>query len=134
MIFVILLDGWGDWIWGIEVGCDDFIMKFFDCVILMVCICFFVCMCRLIEMLDDVEKVLESLVCSVEVKDGMIGDYCDCLIWDGKVFGKFLGILRGDVRVFFWVGVFYDIGKIGIFDVVFLKFGKFNVEEWEVMK
>ena len=134
VVLITALEARSDRIRGIEAGCDDFITKPFDRLVLTSRIRSLARVRRLTENLDNAEKVLESLARGVEAKDGTTGEHCDRLIRNGRAFGEFLGLSRHDVNALSKAGVLHDIGEIGIPDAVLLKPGKLNDEEWVEMK
>jgi len=134
VVLITALDARNDRIRGIEAGCDDFITKPFDRLVLTSRIRSLARVRRLTENLDNAEKVLESLARGVEAKDGTTGAHCDRLVRNGRAFGEFLNLSRPDVNALSKAGVLHDIGKIGISDAVLLKPGKLNDEEWVEMK
>jgi putative two-component system response regulator len=134
VVLITALEARNDHIRGIEAGCDDFITKPFDRLVLTSRIRSLARVRRLMENLDNAEKVLESLARGVEAKDRTTGAHCDRLVRNGRAFGEFLNLSRQDVNALSKAGVLHDIGKIGISDAVLLKPGKLNDEEWVEMK
>lgn len=134
VVFVTALDDRRARLKGIEAGGDDFLTKPFDQLELSARVRSLVRQKRLNEDLDHAEQVLFSIARTVESRDPNTGDHCERLVMRGKAFGDFLRLSRTEVRDLMWGGYLHDIGKVGIPDAVLLKPGKFQPEEWEVMK
>jgi putative two-component system response regulator len=134
IVLVTALDARKDRIRGIEAGCDDFLTKPIDRLVLTSRVKSLARLRQVTETLDDAEKVLESLARSVEAKDGTTGAHCDRLVRNGKSFGTFLELSRHDVSALSRAGILHDIGKIGISEAVLMKPGKLNEVEWDEMK
>lgn len=78
-------------------------------------------------------EVLLCLLLVVDFKDDDIGVYIMCIGYFVEVMVELLGELLVFFCMLCWVVLMYDIGKIGILDGVFKKFGVYIVEEWVVM-
>ena len=134
VIFITALNDKRSRIQGIEVGADDFLSKPFDRLELAARVKSLVRQKRLNEDLDHAEKVLFSIARAIESRDPNTGDHCERLVTLGEAFAEFLNLSRNQIRNLMWGGYLHDIGKVGIPDVVLLKRGKLNPEEWDIMK
>jgi putative two-component system response regulator len=134
VIFVTALDDRRARLKGIEAGGDDFLSKPFDQLELSARVRSLIRQKRLNEDLDHAEQVLFSIAKIVESRDPNTGDHCQRLVDQGHAFGEFLGLSRTEVRDLTWGSYLHDIGKVGIPDAVLLKPGRFEPEEWEIMK
>ncbi|QIZ69777.1 response regulator [Oxynema aestuarii] len=134
IIFITALNDRRSRIRGIEAGGDDFLTKPFDHLELSARVKSLVRQKRLNEDLDHAEKVLFSIAKTVETRDPNTGDHCERLVALGRAFGSYLNLSRPQIRNLEWAGYLHDIGKIGIPDAVLLKKGKFDAEEWAIMK
>ncbi|MGH8000194.1 MAG: HD domain-containing phosphohydrolase [Brasilonema sp.] len=134
IIFITALSDRRSRIRGIETGGDDFLTKPFDRVELTARVKSLVTQKRLNEDLDHAEQVLFSIARAIESRDPNTGDHCERLVHMGRNFGEYLNLTRNQIRDLMWGGYLHDIGKVGIPDAVLLKKGKFNTEEWDIMK
>ena len=134
VVLVTALGARRDRLRGITVGCDDFITKPIDRLVLTSRVKSLARLRQMTETLDNAEKVLESLARSVEAKDGTTGAHCDRLVKNGRAFGEFLQLTKPDVVALSRAGILHDIGKIGVPDAVLMKPGKLSEDEWVEMK
>ena len=80
------------------------------------------------------ENTLEALVAALDAREHETGNHSKRVAQYTLLLSESFGIPKED-RVEIFRGAFlHDIGKIGVSDMILLKSGKLNKEEWENMK
>ena len=134
VVFLTVLDSREARIKGLEVGAADFLNKSFDLADLELRVRNLVGFRRVIQELDDAEKMLFAVARSVAARDEGTGEHCDRLSRLAVRLGEHLGLGADDLKALRKAGYLHDIGKIGIPDYILLKPGKLNAAERAVMR
>ena len=80
---------------------------------------------------------LETLYClstSMEFKDSETSEHIQRMSLCSALLGRKAGLSEAMVEQLLHAAPLHDVGKIGIPDIILLKPGKLNPEEWEIMK
>lgn len=117
-----------------ELGADDFLTKPFNVAELTARVRSLVSLKRYTDELEHAARVLEGVALVVERRDPYTGDHCRRLGEYGARVGAALGLGEEDQKVLRLGGVFHDLGKIAVPDVVLHKPGCLTPEEFEVIK
>lgn len=83
---------------------------------------------------EDLYVLVEVIIVVLYECDVYICFYCDWVMCLVQVLGEVCGLFCVELKMLYLGVVFYDIGKIGVFDVVLFKLGCLIVQEWELMK
>jgi putative two-component system response regulator len=134
VVFLTGLDSREARLKGLEAGASDFLNKPFDLVELEVRVRNLVGYRRATQDLDDAEKMLFAVACSVEARDQGTGDHCDRLSHLAAYLGDHLHLDLEEVKALRRAGYLHDIGKVGIPDAILLKPGKLDAAEWAIMR
>jgi len=134
IIMLTSLKDSGDLVSAMEAGANDYITKPFNEAELFARVKSAAENKRLTDRLDDTESVLFALARMVEAKDETTGDHCDRLAHMARMFGEVLGLHHDELEALRRGGVLHDIGKLGIPDVILLKPGPLDDEEWVIMR
>ncbi|MGQ9495045.1 MAG: HD domain-containing phosphohydrolase [Thermoanaerobaculaceae bacterium] len=134
VVFLTGLDSREARLAGLEAGATDFLSKPFDLVELEVRVRNLVSYRRLVQDLDDAERILFAVARAVEARDAVTGDHCDRLSRLGVWLGKKLGLDEDALKALRRAGYLHDIGKIGVPDAILRKPGPLTPEEWVVMR
>lgn len=89
---------------------------------------------RSLEQLDDAERVILSLACTLEAKDATTGGHCERLSLLSVALGERLGLDARLLRALDRGGVLHDIGKVGVPDPVLFKPGILDEKDWRAMR
>lgn len=134
VVFLTGLDSREARLQGLKAGATDFLSKPFDLVELEVRVRNLVSYRRLIQDLEDAERMLFAVARMVEARDETTGDHCERLSRSGVWLGKKLGLDADALKTLRRAGYLHDIGKIGIPDAILCKPGPLTPEEWAVMR
>ena len=119
---------------SLQAGASDFVRKPFEHGELIARVKAAIRQKHLIDQQDSIESVLFALSRMVEAKDSNTAEHCTRLLWSCQVFGDALQLSADDMESLIKGAVLHDIGKVGIPDSLLRKPGKFNEQEWAVMK
>jgi putative two-component system response regulator len=119
---------------GIECGCDDFMSKPFNRLEAVARINSLATSKRLYDELENIGDVLDSLARSVESRDPEIRSHIANLEKLASGFAEFLNLDNSQKITLHRGCALHDIGKISVPDVVLLKAGPLNEQEWSIMK
>ncbi|MCX7894753.1 MAG: response regulator [Thermoanaerobaculum sp.] len=134
VVFLTGLDSRDTRLAALEVGATDFLTKPFDLVELEVRVRNLVNYRRLIQDLDDAERMLFAVARAVEARDEGTGEHCDRLSHLAVWLGKQLGLDEDALKALRRAGYLHDIGKIAIPDRILHKPGPLDPEEWVIMR
>lgn len=70
----------------------------------------------------------------IEMWSKEIGGYVRRVIFMIEFFFEKFYMSWEFIEIIWYLVVFYDVGKISIFEIILYKLGKFDLEEWEIMK
>ena len=79
-------------------------------------------------------QVVQQLGRAAEYRDNETGNHILRMSHISALLAKFIGWSEADCELMLHASPMHDIGKIGIPDHILLKPGKFESEEWEIMK
>ncbi|MCX7094548.1 MAG: response regulator [Methylobacter sp.] len=79
-------------------------------------------------------QVVQQLGRAAEYRDNETGNHILRMSHISALLAKFIGWNEADCELMLHASPMHDIGKIGIPDHILLKPGKFEPEEWEIMK
>lgn len=119
---------------AVEVGVDDYLSKPFRIVELQARVRSLVNLKQFTDELEHVSKVIEGIALCVESRDRYTGNHCKRLGAYAVRVGKVLKLGEEDLRILELGGVFHDLGKIAISDMILNKPGRLTPEEFEIMK
>lgn len=117
-----------------EFGADDFLTKPFNVAELTARVKSLVSLKRYTDELENAAQVLEGVALVVERRDPYTGDHCRRLGEYGAQVGAALGLGEGEQKVLRLGGIFHDLGKIAVPDIVLHKPGGLTPEEFEIIK
>lgn len=86
------------------------------------------------ELEDSQLEIIQRLGLAAEYKDNETGNHVLRMSKFSQLLGKTIGFSDKDAEILLHATSMHDIGKIGIPDNIFLKPGKLDAEEWEIMK
>ncbi|MFW5450032.1 MAG: HD domain-containing phosphohydrolase [Methylophagaceae bacterium] len=79
-------------------------------------------------------EVIERLGKAAEFKDNETGNHILRMAKYSRLLAQAAGLSKEEVDLIYLAAPMHDIGKIGIPDHILLKPGKFEPDEWEIMK
>ena len=79
-------------------------------------------------------QVVQRLAMAAEYRDEETGNHILRMSQMCVVLAEAIGWSREDCEMLLYASPMHDIGKIGISDAILLKPGKFEPDEWEIMK
>lgn len=89
---------------------------------------------RTIELKNSRSAAIKKLGIAAEYKDNETGNHIIRMSLYAKILAKNYGLSEEQCELLFEASPMHDIGRIGIPDNILLKPGKFNPDEWEIMK
>ncbi|HEX7900293.1 MAG TPA: HD domain-containing phosphohydrolase [Planctomycetota bacterium] len=128
------LDKVDDKIKAADVGADEFLTKPFNVAELTTRVRSLLSLKFFTDELEHASTVLESVALVVEGRDHYTGNHCRRLAEYAQRVGRELKVSADDLRILQLGGVFHDLGKIAISDMVLNKPGKLSPEEWQLMR
>jgi putative two-component system response regulator len=119
---------------AVDLGADDFLSKPFNSMELRTRVRSLVALKRFTDELDHAARVMESLALAVENRDRYTGSHCRRIGEYGVRVGRLLALPEEDLDTLRLGGVFHDLGKISVSDMILNKAGRLTAEEFETMK
>jgi cyclic di-GMP phosphodiesterase len=137
LVPIVLLTGLAgseDRIYGITCGADDFLSKPVNPEELLARVKSLVRLKGFTDELESAERVLLSLVLSIEAKDPYTEDHCNRLSRYSVSLGERLGLPSQLRRALHLGGIVHDVGKVAVPEHILLKPGPLNPEERKIME
>jgi putative two-component system response regulator len=137
LIPIVLLTGLtstDDRIRGLTCGADDFLSKPFNREELLARVKSLVRLKEFTDELESAERVLFSLVLSVEAKDPFTEDHCNRLSRYSVALAGRLGLPSHLRRALHLGGIVHDVGKVAVPEQILLKPGPLSPEERKIME
>jgi len=134
IILLTGLDQVDDKIKAADVGADEFLTKPFNVAELTTRVRSLLSLKFFTDELEHASTVLESVALVVEGRDHYTGNHCRRLAEYAQRVGRELKVSADDLRILQLGGVFHDLGKIAISDMVLNKPGKLSPDEWQLMR
>jgi len=134
VIILTTLDQMQDKLKAVELGADDFLNKPFHTIELTTRIRSLLALKHFTDEFEHASGVLQSIALVVEGRDKYTGDHCRRLGQYAVRIGKTLGLGQEDLETLWLGGIFHDLGKIAVSDVVLNKPAPLSAEEFTLMK
>lgn len=134
IIILTTLEQLQDKIKAIDLGADDFLNKPFHTVELTARVRSLLSLKHFTDEFELASKVLRSIALVVEGRDRYTGDHCKRLGEYAVRIGKTLGLGQEDLETLWLGGIFHDLGKIAVSDLVLNKPAPLTAEEFALMK
>ena len=134
IIILTTLEQLQDKIKAIDLGADDFLNKPFHTVELTARVRSLLSLKHFTDEFELASKVLRSIALVVEGRDRYTGDHCRRLGEYAVRIGKTLGLGQEDLETLWLGGIFHDLGKIAVSDLVLNKPAPLTAEEFALMK
>ena len=134
VIILTTLDEMQDKLKAIELGADDFLNKPFHTIELTTRIRSLLSLKHFTDEFEHASGVLQSIALVVEGRDRYTGDHCRRLGQYAVRIGETLGLGQEDLQTLWLGGIFHDLGKIAVSDVVLNKPAPLTPEELSLMK
>jgi len=134
VIILTTLDQMPDKLRAIELGADDYLNKPFHAIELTTRIRSLLALKHFTDEFEHASGVLQSIALVVEGRDRYTGDHCKRLGQYAVRIGKTLGLGQEDLETLWLGGIFHDLGKIAVSDVVLNKPAPLSAEEFALMK
>lgn len=134
IIILTTLEQLQDKIKAIDLGADDFLNKPFHTIELTTRVRSLLSLKHFTDEFELASKVLRSIALVVEGRDRYTGDHCKRLGEYAVRIGKTLGLGQEDLETLLLGGIFHDLGKIAVSDLVLNKPAPLTPEEFAVMK
>lgn len=134
IIILTTLEQLQDKIKAIDLGADDFLNKPFHTVELTARVRSLLSLKHFTDEFELASKVLRSIALVVEGRDRYTGDHCKRLGEYAVRIGKTLGLGQEDLETLWLGGIFHDLGKIAVSDLVLNKPAPLTPEEFALMK
>jgi putative two-component system response regulator len=134
---VVLLTGLSstdDRIRGITCGADDFLSKPVNAEELVARVKSLIRLKEFTNELESAERVLFSLVLSIEAKDPYTKDHCNRLSRYSVALGERLRLPSHLCRALHLGGIVHDVGKVAVPEHILLKTGPLTPEERKIME
>ena len=119
---------------AVQVGADDYLVKPFNVVELTARVRSLVSLKHFTDELELASRGLEGIALCVESRDRHTGNHCKRLGVYAQRVGNSLGLGPQEIHLLQLGGIFHDLGKIAISDVILNKPGRLTPEEYEAMK
>jgi len=134
VIILTTLDQMQDKLKAVDLGADDFLNKPFHTIELTTRIRSLLALKHFTDEFEHASGVLQSIALVVEGRDRYTGDHCRRLGQYAVRIGKTLGLGQEDLETLWLGGIFHDLGKIAVSDVVLNKPAPLSAEEFALMK
>ena len=134
VIILTTLDQMQDKLKAVELGADDFLNKPFHTIELTTRIRSLLALKHFTDEFEHASGVLQSIALVVEGRDKYTGYHCRRLGQYAVRIGKTLGLGQEDLETLWLGGIFHDLGKIAVSDVVLNKPAPLSAEEFTLMK
>ena len=134
IILVTALDDLDAKVKGIEAGADDFLTKPPNKTELLARTKSLIKLKRLNNSLTSIEQVLFSLAKTVEAKDTYTHGHIERVSNLATSLGKNMDLSGNELKALRFGSALHDIGKIAAPENILHKPGRFDANEWEVMK
>ena len=134
IIILTTLEQLQDKIKAIDLGADDFLNKPFHTIELTTRVRSLLSLKHFTDEFELAAKVLRSIALVVEGRDRYTGDHCKRLGEYAVRIGKTLGLDQVDLETLWLGGIFHDLGKIAVSDLVLNKPAPLTPEEFALMK
>ena len=134
IVMLTSLDQLPDKVRAVELGADDYLTKPFNVVELTTRVRSLLSLKHFTDEFEHASRVLESIALVVESRDRYTGDHCKRLGRYGTLVGRAMGVRDEDLRSLYLAGIFHDLGKIAVSDVVLNKPGRLTPDELVIMR
>ena len=134
IVMLTSLDQLPDKVKAVELGADDYLTKPFNVVELTTRVRSLLSLKHFTDEFEHASRVLESIALVVESRDRYTGDHCKRLGRYGTLVGRAMGVRDEDLRSLYLAGIFHDLGKIAVSDVVLNKPGRLTPDELVIMR
>jgi cyclic di-GMP phosphodiesterase len=134
IVMLTSLDQLPDKVRAVELGADDYLTKPFNILELTTRVRSLLSLKHFTDEFEHASRVLESIALVVESRDRYTGDHCRRLGRYGTQVGQAMGVPDADLRSLYLAGIFHDLGKIAVSDVVLNKPGRLTQDELTLMR
>lgn len=81
----------------------------------------------------DIKPLSQSLFLALSQRDQHTGEHCERVCSLSVELGRKVGLSAGELSLLHQAAALHDLGKIGIPDLILLKPGPLDDEEWQIM-